>query len=104
MLLTLVYRIDFLITPEAKLLTQLERIHATYWEKKDELPLIERNQLMKEAARKLLDITRDEFKASVYRSKSSFAISAPGPMDKVAEHMINANNDSRWYIDNKYLH
>lgn len=102
MLLALVYRIDFLITPEGKLLTQLERIHALYWEKKEEITLVERNQMMKEAVRKLLDITREEFSASVYRSKSSFAISSPGPADKVREHIINANNDSRWYIDNKY--
>ncbi len=101
-LLTLIYRIDFLITPEGKLLTQLERIHALYWEKKEEITLIERNQMMKEAVRKLLDITREEFAASVYRSKSAFAISSPGPADKIREHIINANNDSRWYIDNKY--
>ncbi len=102
LLLTLIYRIDFLVTPEAKLLTQMERIHSMYWEKKEEVSLVERNQMMKEAARKMLDLTREEFAASVYRSKSSFAISAPGPIEKVNEHMINANNDSRWYVDNKY--
>jgi len=102
LMLTLVYRIDFLITPEAKLLSQMEQIHSIYWDKKEEVTLVERNQMMKEAARKLLDITREEFAASVYRSKSSFAISAPGPGDKIREHVINANGDSRWYIENKY--
>lgn len=102
LMLTLVYRVDFLITPEAKLLSQMEQIHSLYWDKKEEVTLVERNQLMKEAARKLLDITREDFAASVYRSKSTFAISAPGPGDKIREHVVNGNSDSRWYIDNKY--
>lgn len=102
LLLTLLYRIDFLILPEARLLSDLERINALYWDKKDDIPLVERNQMMKDAIRKLLDISRDEFRAGVYRSKGAFAIASPSKSDQIRDNVVNSNKDSRWYIDNKY--
>lgn len=102
LLLTLLYRIDFLLQPEAKLMSELERINGFYWNKKDETALVERNQMMKDGIRKLLDIPRDEFSAGIYRSKGSFAIASPAKPDQIRDNVINANKDSRWYIDNKY--
>ncbi len=100
--LTLIYRIEFLITPNGKLMSTMEKISGLYWNKKDELPLVERNQMMKEALLKLLDISREEFAASVYQTKASFAITNPPFWDKLREYIVNANKDSAWYIDNKY--
>ena len=100
--LTLIYRIDFLMAPEATLLAELERIHNLYWEKKEEIPLVERNQKMKEAVTALLALTKEAFAASVYTSKSTFAMAAPARMEKVKEHITTANKESRWYVDNKY--
>lgn len=102
LLLSLIYRIDFLLTPEAKLLAELEKINGMYWDKKEEIALVERNQMMKEGVRKLLDITRENFAKSMYRSKSTFSIATPPKADKVKDHVISANKDSHWYIDNKY--
>jgi hypothetical protein len=100
--LTLIYRIDFLITPHGKLMSTIEKISNLYWVKKEEIPLVERNQMMKDAIQKLLDITREEFAASVYNTKASFAIANPPFWDKLREYIVNANKDSAWYIDNKY--
>lgn len=102
LLLTIIYRIDFLIVPEAKLLAELERINGLYWEKKDEIALVERNQMMKDAIRKLLGWTREQFGASVYRAKGTFAIATPSKPEKVSETVTSSNKDSRWYVDNKY--
>jgi hypothetical protein len=102
LLLGLVYRIDFLILPEAKLLASLEKINAIYWEKKDEIALVQRNQMMKEAIKKLLDITKEEFEASLYHAKSTFSIATPPKSDKVRDHIVSANKDSNWYVENKY--
>ncbi|RYD54938.1 MAG: hypothetical protein EOP56_17770 [Sphingobacteriales bacterium] len=101
-LLGTVYRIDFLIAPESKLLSDLERIHNMYWEKKEDIPLIERNQMMKDAIRKLLDISRESFANSVFRAKGTFSMASPAKPEKVKDHIFNANKDSHWYIDNKY--
>jgi hypothetical protein len=101
-LLDLLYRIDFLILPEAKLLRELEKINSIYWDKKDEIALVERNQMMKEAIRKLLDMPKEDFEASLYRSKSTFSIATPPKVEKLKDHIFGANKDSHWYIDNKY--
>jgi len=102
LLLTLIYRIDFLMVPEAKLLSELEKINGLYWDKKDEVALVERNKMMKDAIRKLLDISKEDFGKSLYRSKSTFSIATPPKSDKVRDHVISANKDSNWYIENKY--
>jgi hypothetical protein len=102
MLLALIYRIDFLILPEAKLLAQMEKINALYWEKKDEIALVERNQMMKDAIRKLLDVSKEDFGASLHHSKSTFSIATPPKSDKVRDHVISADKDSNWYIEHKH--
>jgi hypothetical protein len=100
--LTLIYRIEFLITPQGKLMSAIEKISGLYWIKKEELPLVERNQMMKEAITKLLDIGMEEFAASMYRTKASFAVTNPPAWDKLREYIINPNKDSAWYVENKY--
>lgn len=102
LLLTLIYRIDFLITPEAKLLAAMDKINSIYWEKKDDVALVERNKLMKDEIVKLLDISQEEFSQSVYRSKGTFSINQPPKQDKIEDNITNANKDSHWYKDNKY--
>lgn len=101
-LLGLIYRIDFLIVPDGKLLRELERINAIYWEKKEELTLVERNLEMKVALRKLLDYSKETFAESVHRTKATFAVTNPPKQDKVKDHIFNSNRDAKWYIDNKY--
>jgi hypothetical protein len=100
--LTLLYRIDFLIIPEAKLLADLEEISSHYWTKKDETPIVERNAMMREGIRKLLNISLGDFRKGVYRSKGTFAITPVPPMDKVRENVQAGNKDAQWYMDNKY--
>ncbi len=100
--LTLLYRIDFLIVPEARLMADLEQVSALYWTRKDETPIVERNAMLREGIRKLLDITRAQFAEGVYRSKGTFAITPVPPPDKVRENVQAANKDAVWYVDNKY--
>ncbi|MBL7717944.1 MAG: YbjN domain-containing protein [Flavipsychrobacter sp.] len=100
--LALIYRIEFLITPYGKLMNTMEKISGLYWNKKEEIPLVERNQMMKDAIKKLLDITKEEFAASVYNTKATFAITSPPLWDKLQEYIVNSNKDSAWYVDNKY--
>jgi hypothetical protein len=102
LLLGLIFRIDFLILPESKLLLELEKINKLYWEKKDDVPLVERNQMMRDSIKKLLDISKEDFSKNLYRSKGCFSIATPAKADKVKDHIIGANKDSRWYIENKY--
>ncbi len=102
MLLALLYRIDFLIVPEGALLTELERINGLYWTRPEDVPLVERNGLIKEAFRKLAAWSREDFAKSVYRCAATFGITGPPKADKVTETAAAAARDSRWYGENKY--
>lgn len=102
LLLAVLYRIDYLIAPEAKLLGDLEKIIGIYWNKKDDIPATERNQRMQDEMKKLLEISRDDFEKCLYRTKSTFAVSAASNADKIKETITNSNTDSDWYIRNKY--
>lgn len=100
MLAAVVYRIDFLISPHARMQAGLEKISATYWERKDEITLVERNQLMFDALKKINEISTTDFAKSVYRTHSTFAIATPAKAEKIKDNIYNANKDAKWYIDN----
>lgn len=102
LLLSLIYRIDYLITPEGKLLNEIERIHNLYWTGKEEKTAVERNQMMKEAFQKLLNWPRQEITKYFYRAKASFAVTLPKPHSAVAESIHAANENMFWYRDNNY--
>jgi len=102
LLLNLLYRIDYLIAPEARLLSELEKINALYWTPKEETPIVERNHMMQEAFRKLLDLSPENFAASVYRARATFAIAGLPKAEKVKEVVENSNRDAYLYIENKH--
>ncbi len=100
--LSLLYRIDFLIVPEARLMADLEAVYHMYWNRKDEIAIVERNAMMKDGVIKLLDITREQFADGMYRSRATFGVAPAPPGDKLRENVQNANKDGDWYVDNKY--
>jgi hypothetical protein len=101
MLLALVYRIDYLIAPEGKLLNDLEKIAGIYF-KKDERPVIEKNRDMVEEFKKLLATPKEEIFKYLFRSKYTFAIVAPQQYKAIADSIHGANQNMIWYRDNNY--
>lgn len=101
LLLTLAFRIDFLISPEGTLQAELERIPGIYFAK-DEKPATEKNAAMMEAFRKIQARPKEEFFKFLFRSTSSFAIVAPQNYKTIADAISGANNNMIWYRDNNY--
>lgn len=101
MLLSLIYKIDYLIAPEGKLLNDLEKIGAIYF-KKDERPVIEKNRDMVEAFKQIQTATKEEIYKNLFRSKYTFAIVAPQQYKTIAESIHGANQNLVWYRDNNY--
>ena len=89
LLLSLVFRIDYLISPEGKILSELEKIASSYYSK-DDKSSPERNPLMIEGFKKLLAKTRDEITAQFFRSRYTFAIVVPHNMKTVSEAIQTA--------------
>ena len=101
MLLALGYRLDFLIAPEGKLLQEMEKIVSIYFSK-EERPAQEKNHLMTEAYRKMLDKKDDDILPYLFRSTSTFSIVAPQPHKVISDAIQTAMQNMQWYKDNKY--
>lgn len=101
MLLALIYKIDYLITPEEKLLTHLEKITAIYF-KKDERLVVEKNRDMLEEFKKMQAFSKEEVFTCLFRSKYTFSIVAPQPYKTISDSIHGANQNLVWYRDNNY--
>ncbi|MFL5787934.1 MAG: hypothetical protein ACJ748_07770 [Flavisolibacter sp.] len=103
LLLALAYRIDYLIVPEGKLLTEIEKIVEIYF-RKDDRPVIEKNQEMSDCYLKLLSKDKEEFFPYLFRSKYSFSIVTPQNFKTISDAIYNANQNINWYRENKLPH
>jgi Domain of unknown function (DUF1821). len=101
LLLTLAFRIDYLVCPEGQLLNELEKIVEIYY-RKDERQTNERNKAMIEGFRKLLEKKREDVFPYLFRSKHTFAIVSPQHHKAVAEAIQGAHQSLPWYRDNHY--
>ena len=101
MLLGLGYRLDYLVAPEGKLLYELEKVIGLYFSK-EEKTAQEKNHLMTEGFRKILEKKDEEILPYLFRSTSTFSIVAPQPHKAVADALTTAISNMQWYKENKY--
>lgn len=76
LILSWTYKMDYLLTPEGPLLSQLEKIHQLYFSNK-ELSSFERNQRMRRELDKLSRISESELLANFYGTRSTFGVARP---------------------------
>ncbi len=100
-LLALIYRIDFLITPEGSLMNELEMIQSIYF-KKDARSNMEKNRLIIAALEKLQQKPKEYIFKNLFRSTSSFSIRQPKNYSSIREAIYEANKNTDWYRDNKF--
>jgi len=100
LLLALAYRIDYLIVPEGKLLSELEKIVEIYF-RKDERMITEKNQEMMECYQRLLSKEEEMFYPYLFRSKYTFSIVTPQNYKTISDSIFNANQNVAWYRENK---
>ena len=103
LLLALAYRIDYLILPEGKLLSELEKVVEIYFRKDDRL-VTEKNQEMIECYQRLLAKDKAEFEPYLFRSRYTFSIVTPQNYKTIADAIYNANQNIAWYRENKLPH
>lgn len=101
-LLSLVYRIDYLLAPDGKLLTELESIAGLYF-RKDDRPAALKNRDMAEAFRTIAAKPEEEIGRFLFRAKYTFAIVSPQPYKAVTDSIQAANQTAVWYRDNQHL-
>jgi hypothetical protein len=101
LLLTLVFRIDYLITPEGKLLQDLEKIGSSYYGK-DDKSAPERNPMMIEKFKKILSRSKDSLFAQLFRSKHTFAIVPPTSHKTLSDAIETSMTNMEWYRNNNH--
>ena len=101
LLLDLLYKIDYFITPEGKLMDELEKISWGYFAR-DNKPYPQKNKDMKEAFAKLLQKPKDKVMRDIYRTRSTFGIANATPHQGVIDVFNNNINNVKWYVDNNY--
>lgn len=101
MLLGLGYRLDYLLAPEGKLLQEIEKAVSIYFTK-EEKTAQEKNYLMTEAFRALLEKKDEEILPYLFRHTSTFSIVAPQPHKVIVEALTTATQNMVWYRDNKF--
>jgi hypothetical protein len=101
LLLTLVFRIDYLVSPQGKVLSELEKIASAYYTKEDKSSP-ERNPSMIESFNRLAAKSREDIFAQLFRSRYTFAIVPPHNLKSVSEAIETALQNMVWYRDNNY--
>ncbi len=101
LLLTLAYRIDYLVTPEGPLMNEIESISDIYF-KKDNKPVAEKNSGMIEAFHKLQSKTKEQVFPFLFRTRNTFSIVTPQNYKTIVEAIKGAHQNLHWYRDNNY--
>jgi hypothetical protein len=101
LLLTLAYRLDYLLVPEGPLMNEIEAISDIYF-KKDNKPVAEKNGAMIEAFHKLQSKTREQVFPFLFRTKNTFSIVTPQNYKTIVEAIKGAHQNLSWYRDNNY--
>ena len=99
LLLGLVYRIDFLIAPEGRVMSDLEKIGGLYFDNADRLTT-EKNRDMMNAFQQLKEKPQEEIFRNLFRSKYTFSIVVPQPHQAMAGVLDDATKNMLWYRDN----
>lgn len=100
-LLDLLYKIDYLITPEGTLMNSMEKISFEYFAK-DNKPFEEKNRNIKNEFLKLLEKPKEQVLKDFYAVKSTFGIMNPTPHQAVIEAINNNINNVKWYNENNH--
>ena len=101
LLLTLAYKIDYLIAPEGSLLYDIEKVVGIYFQK-EEKPAVEKNRDIMDEFKKLQARKKEEIFPQLYRSRYTFSIVAPQVHKSVSDAIHGANHNIAWYRDNNY--
>jgi hypothetical protein len=96
-----IYKIDFLLQPQGKVINELEKLSWNYFNTKN-VTIEGLIDDLEKGLKKLLEIQEEKLKNSFYMVTSTFGISPPSGKE-AADNVINSNvNNVKWYLDNNY--
>ena len=99
MLLTLLYRIDYLLTPEGTITAILEDIHKVVFYDTNRLP-IQRNLYAINQFERIVALSDTELLPNFYETKSTFGISKPAYQQDIKEIIEKQVQAASWFDKN----
>jgi len=101
MMLSLTYKLYYLLAPEGALLDEIREVQAIFFEE-NELYDVERVDRMIEAYKLFLNKTDEEIFKSLYKVKATFAVVRPTHYNKVINFVKDEIEKIHWYRENKH--
>lgn len=100
-LLSLTYKLDYLIKPEGYMMETLERIHRIYFEE-NKRSTVEKNDYLIAEFKKLLAREKTNYFKEFYRTTATFGITSPENHNRVSTFIEGELPNIGWYIDNEH--
>ena len=100
-LLDLCYKLDYLVKPEGYMMECLERIHRLYFEK-NKKRTIERNQILINEFKSLVDRDEMDFYKEFYDVQCTFGITTAVEQAKVVGFIEGELSNMNWYLENDH--
>lgn len=99
LILSCIYRLDFLVKPEGTTLESFEKIHKQFFQKDNLSPEI-KNMAIRKEFEKISTIGAEDFYEELYGVKSTFGITAPTPHQRIANFIEGELHNMDWYLEN----
>lgn len=99
--LSTIYKIDYLVKPEGKILEKINEIHAYYHHKNNKLA--EKTKYIKESVQSLAATEQSAFDQEIYDTILSFGVLQDCNTEKASEIISTELNYASWYIQKNHL-
>lgn len=102
LLLSLAYKLDYLITPEGFIMETIERIHRSYFDNNDGKTMTQKNVAIRKELEKILKRSKELVFNELYSTSSTFGIMAPKGHDTLVGLIDGELPNMDWYEENNY--
>ncbi|MCC5945282.1 MAG: hypothetical protein JJT94_10125 [Bernardetiaceae bacterium] len=102
-LLNALYKIDYLLTPEGTILSQIEQAHQNFFSK-DGSTVNEKNKQVEKILKNLYNASDEELNNNFYATKSTFGIAKPAYQQKIAQFLNSQLKAIQWYQNSAQQH
>jgi hypothetical protein len=102
LLLSLAFRLDYLLRPEGFLMDVLEKIYGIYFTKDERTNQLKILSLRKEF-QKVLDRPKEQILRELYRTRSTFGVNPPANHERIAALIDGELPNMDWHLSQNHL-
>ncbi len=100
-MLALVFKLDYLISPEGKVMDLLEKAQTAYFRQMDNKSPQEKIEEMMESFDEIIEMSDDQLKEELYVTTSTFGLGTPTGHNIISDMIENTGKNLKGAIDNR---